>query len=133
MSAELIDNYFRAVNTENWELMAQVWNETGELVAVGVTPRVGRDRILEYFPRILAGYAEHVDTPSRIVTAGDTVLVEIDFVGRLRSGSPITFNAIDVFDLVDGRIQRLSTWYDSYSVFKMVAEATAARSSESVN
>src|ERR1700709_2345212 len=106
MSAELIDNYFRAVNTENWPLMADLWNETGELVAVGVTPRVGRQRVLEYFPRILAGYVEHVDTPTRIVAAGDTVLVEIDFVGRLRSGSPIAFNAVDVFDLVDGRIQR---------------------------
>lgn len=132
MSAELIDNYFQAVNTENWPLMADLWSETGELVAVGVKPQVGRDAILGYFPRVLAGYSEHVDTPSRVVMAGDTVLVEIDFVGRLRSGAPIIFNAVDVFDLAGGRIQRLSTWYDSHAVFKMVADATAAAAPEAV-
>ena len=124
MSTDLFDRYFEAVNTENWSLMGDLWTPDGELVAVGVKPRLGRDKILDYFPRLLAGYSEHVDTPTRIVRAGDTVLVEIDFVGRLRTGQPIVFDAVDVFDLADGRIRRLSTWYDSHSVFQQVAAAS---------
>ena len=40
MSADLLEQYFEAVNTENWPLMADLWTETGELVAVGVRPLV---------------------------------------------------------------------------------------------
>jgi len=129
MNNTLLDSYFEAINTENWSLMTDLWTPDGVLMAVGVKPRIGRDSVLAYFPRILAGYSEHVDTPTRIVEAGDTILVEIDFVGRLRTGQPIEFGAADVFDLLGGCISRLSTWYDSQAVFQQVAAAEAERMS----
>ncbi|WP_196073131.1 nuclear transport factor 2 family protein [Nakamurella alba] len=123
--SDLLDRYFESVNTENWSLMADLWNADGVLTAVGVGVVDGRDAVLEYFPRVLSGYAEHVDTPTRVIGDGDTLVVEIDFVGKLHGGTPILFTAVDVFDLVDGRISRLSTWYDSHAVIKQVKAARA--------
>jgi ketosteroid isomerase-like protein len=126
VSETVIDKYFRSVNTEDWDLMAEIWNEDGELLAVGFDPIKGKADVMAYYPKILSGYPEHVDTPTRVVWAGDTVLVEIDYVGTSKSGQRVTFSAVDVFDLVDGRITKLSTWYDSYGVVKQLRAGAAA-------
>jgi uncharacterized protein (TIGR02246 family) len=113
---EIIDAYFAAVNAEDWTAMAGLWEPGAELVATGARPRQGRDEILEYYSRALAGYARHEDRPGRRITEGDTVVVEVGFTGRTTGGRPVTFDAVDVFDLTQGRIRRLSTWYDTAAV-----------------
>ena len=64
----------------------------------------------------------HHDEPIRVVVAGTVVLVEIHFSGRTPAGDPVEFDAVDVFDLTDDgtRIARLSTWYDTAAVGRMV-------------
>ena len=53
--------------------------------------------------------------------------VEIHFTGRLENGAPIEFDAIDVFDLDDdGRIVKLTSWYDSHAVRKTLRAALEA-------
>lgn len=126
VSPSVIDDYFRSVNTEDWTLMAGLWNADGRLQAVGFPLIAGRDDVVAYYPRVLAGYPEHVDTPTRVITAGDTVVVEIDFTGRLADGREIAFSAVDVFDLAGGRIQRLSTWYDSHRVITQLRSGAPA-------
>lgn len=126
MSDNLLERYFTSANTEDWALMAELWTDDCVLSAVGFHPVIGKPAVLEYFPRVLAGYAEHLDTPTRVITSGDVRVVEIHFLGRLRSGVPVEFDAVDVFDLVDGRIAKLSTWYDSKRVARIVASATSA-------
>lgn len=126
MSANLLKRYFTSANTEDWAMMAELWTDDCVLSAVGFRPIVGKPAVLQYFPRVLAGYAEHVDTPTRVITSGDVHVVEIHFLGRLHSGVAVEFEAVDVFDLVDGRIAKLSTWYDSKRVAQLVATATAA-------
>ena len=50
--------------------------------------------------------------------------VEIHFTGRLENGAPIEFDAVDVFDLDDeGRIVKLTSWYDSHAVRKTLRAA----------
>jgi hypothetical protein len=44
--------------------------------------------------------------------AGDVVTVEIAFEGETAAGVKAAWEAVDVFHLVDGRVKRLTTWYD---------------------
>ncbi|MGW4340557.1 nuclear transport factor 2 family protein [Rhodococcus koreensis] len=120
MHNETLDSYFAAVNSENWDLMAQLWTDDARLDAVGFEPIFGKDEILAYYPKILASYPQHLDTPTRTISSGSTHVVEIHFTGRIDTGAAIEFDAIDVFDLDGAKINRLSTWYDSKRVARMV-------------
>jgi len=105
--------YFEAINSEAWESLAELWNDTSELHAVGTRPRRGRDEILDYFNRAFAPWTAHADTPTRFIVSEMAVAVEIRFKGETESSRVIEFDAIDVFDLgPDGTISRLSSWYD---------------------
>ena len=118
---DIVDKYFASVNSEDWELMARLWHADARIDAVGFrAPIVGRDAIVAYFPKVLAGYSEHVDTPTRTLAAGNTRVVEIHFEGRLHNGVDVRFEALDVFDFTDGLISRLSTWYDTKRVARLV-------------
>jgi uncharacterized protein (TIGR02246 family) len=123
VSGDVIDRYFAAVNAEDWPALATLLTDDAVLVATGAPTRHGRDAVLAHYPKVLAGFAEHVDTPTRRLDAGDTVVVELAFTGSTRDGRPITFDAVDVFDIVDGRISRLHRWYDTAAVFAAVAAA----------
>ena len=114
--------YFAAVNAEDWAALAELWEPEAELVATGARSRHGREAILAYYPRVLAGYAEHEDRPVRRIKDGSTVVVEVAFTGRTTAGRAVAFNAVDVFDLApgSGRIRRLSTWYDTAAVRRQV-------------
>lgn len=113
---EAITTYFRAINAEDWDLLATVWRDDAELIAVGARPRKGRDAIVAFYPKTLAPWKEHLDEPTRFIVAGDTVTAEIHFTGRSADGQEVEFDAVDVFDLVDGRIQRVTNWYDVAAV-----------------
>ena len=117
-----VSAYFAAVNAEDWAALAELWEPDAELVATGARPRYGREAILAYYPRVLAGYAEHEDRPVRRIKDGSTVVVEVAFTGRTTAGRAVAFDAIDVFDLApgSGRIRRLSTWYDTLAVRRQV-------------
>lgn len=119
---ELAEKYFQAVNTEDWSLMRRLWHEEADLIAVGQPPLHGITGIVEYFPRILSGYVEHTDTPTRYLVSDSSVIVEIHFTGRTTSGRTVEFDALDVFDVERGLIKRLRTWYDTAMVAKLVRE-----------
>ncbi|MQA12655.1 MAG: DUF4440 domain-containing protein [Pseudonocardiaceae bacterium] len=117
---DVISRYFAAVNTDDWAAMATLWHPDGELHAAGTPPRRGRDEVLGHYPAVLAGYRRHHDEPVRVIPAGDTVVVEIHFTGETTAGRRVEFDAVDVFDLTDGVITRLSSWYDTAAVARMV-------------
>lgn len=117
-----VSAYFAAVNAEDWAALAGLWEPDAELVATGARPRYGREAIVAYYPKVLAGYAEHVDRPVRYIRDRSAVVVEVAFTGRTTAGRPVAFDAVDVFDLApgSGRIRRLSTWYDTAAVRRQV-------------
>jgi uncharacterized protein (TIGR02246 family) len=115
-----VSAYFAAVNAEDWAALAELWEPDAELVATGARSRHGREEVVAYYPRVLAGYAEHEDRAVRRITDGSTVVVEVSFTGRTTDGHPVAFDAIDVFDLAGPRIRRLSTWYDTAAVRRQV-------------
>jgi ketosteroid isomerase-like protein len=108
----IVRQYFTCLDTEDWPAMRQLWRPDCELRAVGARPRSGIDEVITYFSRIFESWAEHEDQPTRLITAGDTIVAEVTFVGLSRSDQRAKFDAIDVFDLEDGRIRSLSNWYD---------------------
>jgi ketosteroid isomerase-like protein len=113
-----VSAYFDAINAEDWDALAGLWAPDAKLYPAGA--RQGREAILAYYPRLLAGWAEHVDRPGRRITEADTVVVEISFTGTTSHGRPVAFDAVDVFDLAGPRIGRLSIWYDTAAVLRQV-------------
>ncbi len=112
--------YFEAINAEDWDALAGLWEPDAELYPAGARPRHGREEIAAYYPRLLAVWTEHVDRPRRRITEADTVVVEIAFTGTTREGRSVAFDAVDVFDLAGPRIRRLSIWYDTAAVLRQV-------------
>jgi ketosteroid isomerase-like protein len=104
--------YFAALNAEDLDALVGLWAPTAELRAVGSRPRRGRDEISAYFRPLFAPWAAHLDQPTRWIVGGDVVVVEVTFTGTTRAGKQLAFDAVDVFDLSDGLITRLTTWYD---------------------
>lgn len=118
---ETVRRYFAAVNDRRFEAMPELFAEDAELRPVGSAPCQGRDAIAAYYPEILSGFAEGFDDPRRAHVADTAVTVEIAFTGRTREGRDVAFDAIDVFELdADGRIRRLSLWYDTLDVARQV-------------
>ncbi len=111
-----IVTYFDSINSEDWARLATVWAPDAELIAVGARPRRGADAIVQYYPKTLGPWKEHVDAPTRYIVAGDTVTVEIHYTGRSADGTEVEFDAVDVFDLRDGLIKRVTNWYDVAAV-----------------
>jgi ketosteroid isomerase-like protein len=119
-----VEAYFEGINAERYDDVGALFAPDGVLVAPGVAPRRGPAEVADYFRAALRLYPEHYDDPTRIIDAGTTVTVEIHFTGRLENGHPLEFDAVDVFDLDgDGRIARLSSWYDSHAVRKALRAA----------
>jgi ketosteroid isomerase-like protein len=111
-SPECVRAYFEAINAEDFERLAGVWTPTAELRAVGTRPRRGREQIMSYFRGVFEPWASHLDQPTRVIVAEGVVVTEIEFKGVTHYSKEIAFDALDVFDLADGLIARLTTWYD---------------------
>lgn len=116
-----IAEYFRCIDEEDWESMSGLWTDDATLRAVGARPRHGRDDIMDYYRKLFDPWEEHHDRPTRVIVAGDVVTVEVTFRGRTHSGVETSFDAVDVFDLQDGRIASLSNWYDLVAARRAVS------------
>lgn len=122
--------YFDAINGEDFAAIDRLFTADAEVIAPGTAPRRGPIEIADYLRAALAPYPDHVDRPTRVIDAGATVVVEIRFDGGLASGERIAFDAVDVFDIhPDGRITRLSSWYDSHAVREQLRTARLRESS----
>ena len=110
---ETVKSYFTALNSEDWELMASVLHPEIDLVPSGSRPRTGSDKAIAMFQKIFDRFPVHDDGPTRFICDGNTVVVEITFTGATAGGLEVTFDAVDIFDVQNGRIQRLSQWFDT--------------------
>lgn len=115
-----VEGYFAALNAGRFPELAGVLAETVEIHTVGADPVVGRDTAIAHFTSLLAGYADHEDRVTRWLETDGAIVTEIDFTGRLRDGRPVRFAALDVFDLSEGRITKVATWYDTRAVRRQV-------------
>jgi ketosteroid isomerase-like protein len=118
---DAIRRYFDGLNHEDWEDFTGIWTEDAELVGVGARTRTGREDVMTYYSTVLVPYPVHHDDPYAVHVSGDIVTVEIRFTGETHEGVPVEFEAVDVFTLRDGRIARLTTWYDIDRVRKLAS------------
>ena len=113
-----LDAYFSAVNEDRFDDVAALFAPDATLTAPGVGPlEARRDRGLP------GQGAERLPEPPRRTDAHAArraaATVEITFTGETTDGTPITFDALDVFDFDEhGRITRLRTWFDSHELRK---------------
>ena len=119
----IVERYFECANADDWDGLREVFHEHAELRAVGARPRIGLDEVVAYYPRIFGLWAEHRDDPTRFLVCGDTVTVEVHFTGTTPAGKHVEFDAIDVIDISDGRIKRLTNWYDIAFAREQLAES----------
>lgn len=110
--AEVVREYFECVNTESWSALRGLFHASVDLRAVGTIPRLGIDAAMEYFARAFEPWPRHYDEPRRLVGVGNVAVVEVTFTGETTTGRQLTFDAVDIFDLSEGRIARFSSWYD---------------------
>lgn len=121
MSARaVVEAYFAAINSDAFDDLAAVFAPDVEIHTVGARPVLGRDAALAHFPKVLAGYVKHDDQVTRWIEAPDAIVCGIHFEGELDDGRAVVFEALDVFDLADGRITKVTTWYDTRLVRKQV-------------
>lgn len=128
LNERTVRRYFTCLDTEDWSQMRELWHEDGELRAVGARPRSGVDDVIGYFSGLFSPWPQHEDRPTRLIASGDTIVAEVTFTGTTPDGREASFDAVDVFDLRDGRIARLTNWYDIAYARRVVAaprEATA--------
>ena len=109
----VVESYFAAVNAEDFDTLRRVLHPDIELTACLSRPRRGLESVVAFFDAVFARFPVHSDIPVRLIVDGDTVVAEIHFEGRSDSGADVTFEAVDVFDISDGRIRRLAQWFDS--------------------
>ena len=117
---ETVKDYFAALNAEDWDLMASVLHPELDLVPSGSRPRIGSGKAIAMFQKIFERFPVHQDNPTRFLEAGSTVVVEISFSGATQDGQEVAFDAVDVFDVEDGRICRLSQWFDTAALAAML-------------
>ena len=83
--------------------------------------RSGPDEAIAYFQRAFAGWRTHIDLPEHLIISGDRVVAEVRFDGISIAGVELSFNAVDIFTFRDGRIARLTSWYDGERVKRQLA------------
>jgi ketosteroid isomerase-like protein len=120
----VVSRYFRCLDTEDWAGMREIWHEDGALRAIGARPRDDRDGVIQYFSKLFGPWSRHEDRPVRVVVSvpDRVVTAEVRFTGETEHGTEVEFDGLDVFDIAeDGRIIRLSNWYDIDAARKSIA------------
>jgi len=115
-----VEGYFAAINSDRFAALGSVFAPDVEIHTVGAAPVVGREAAMAHFPRVLSAYSTHDDAVTRWIEADGAIVCEIRFTGRLHTGRPISFDALDVFDLRDGRITKVATWYDTRALARQI-------------
>ena len=120
MHRSVIDRYFVALNDEDYEVLKDVFHPAAVLRPPGARARTGHDEIMRFFLKVFEKFPQHVDTPSRVLSDGNCVIVEIDFTGVTSSQNSVAFAAVDIFDIENSQIINLSQWFDTAEVVRQV-------------
>lgn len=119
-NAETVATYFRSVDAEDLITLGSLFADGAVVMTAGAGERRG-ERILNFYENVFKKFPEHRDAPTRILEIGQTVVAEIDFTGRTTSGIEVAFPAVDIFDLRDGKIVRLTQWVDTSALERKLA------------
>lgn len=122
-SIAIAKRYFTAVNESRLDDLAVVFAENGVLSFPMLPPVQGRKAVRDFYAGVLTFYPERRDDITRWFVSDDgDVAAEIRFVGRTATGRNVAFDAIDVFTIKSGLIEKLAIYYDSAKVIEMLGE-----------
>jgi uncharacterized protein (TIGR02246 family) len=121
LSEQLIQRYFDAINTEDWDTFSGLWADDAVYSTTGARPREGRDSIVEFFKGLFASWSVHNDEPVKATVSDGSARVEVFFTGTTLDGRPLSFDAVDDFSFSDGKLTKGSTTYDLDHVRKLLA------------
>ena len=122
-SIAVAKRYFSAVNETRLDDLAAVFAEDAVLSFPMLVPLKGHKAIRDFFAGVLEFYPKRRDDVTRwFVSESGDVAAEISFVGRTSTGRNVAFDAIDVFTIRNGVIQKLAIYYDSAKVIEMLGE-----------
>ena len=120
----LVERYFAAVNGRDWDAFRETLHPEVTIRQGDLLEAAGIAKVTRLYQAIVAQWDAHEDRPTRILVDGDTAAVEITFAGRRPDGTSVTFPAVDVLGIRDGRVHRVSTWYDTDVVVPLVTGPT---------
>ncbi len=120
-SEEIVRAYFAAVNETRLEDLVALFAPEASLHFPLSDPIVGREAIGRFYANVLQFYPERFDEVRRLFFSpeGD-VAVEIHFEGKTATGREVVFEAVDLFTIREGLIQKLQIFYDSARVLEMI-------------
>ena len=120
-------------NAREFDRLAELMAEDGEIVIVGSDTRFrGADGSLEFSRMWADGFPDGKVTIDRTLASGDNVVVELTgrgtHTGTLRgpagdipaTGRSVTLQLCDVQDIRDGKIRRVSSYFDSASLLQQL-------------
>jgi ketosteroid isomerase-like protein len=119
-NTDAVAAYFRSVDAEDLVTLGSLFDADAVVMAAGAGERRG-ERILNFYKNVFKKFPVHRDAPTRILEIGQTVVAEIEFTGRSSSGVEVAFPAVDIFDLQDGKIVRLTQWVDTSALERKLA------------
>jgi len=120
-TAEIVETYFRLVNEEDFESFFKLFHPEVEFRAPFGFRARGVENVKPFYLQVPVNFPEHVDTPVEILTSGNRAAVLIDFRGRNRQGTPVTFRASDWFVIENGKIRSLEIFFDTYELRRQAA------------
>jgi steroid delta-isomerase-like uncharacterized protein len=132
-NVDIARNLYEYWNAREFDQLAGLIAEGGEIVLVGSDTRFrGPDGSLDFSRMWADGFPDGKVTIERTVVSGDTVVVEFTgkgtHTGTLRgpggdipaTGRSVTLQLCDVHDIRDGKIRRLSSYFDSASLLQQL-------------
>lgn len=122
-SVAVAKSYFAAVNETRLDDLAAVFAPDGVLTFPMLEPIRGRKGIRDFYAGVLQFYPKRYDEVTRwFVSEKGDVAAEIHFEGRTATGRDVVFDAVDLFTIRNGLIERLNIFYDSAKVLQMVGD-----------
>lgn len=120
-ATEVVRRYFRLINEEKFEEFFGLFAPDATFSAPFGLKGQGLEEVKRFYLQVRQYYAEHRDEPVEILVSGERVAVRIEFRGTTHKGVPVRFWAADWFRIKEGKIHSVEIFYDSYSLYKMVA------------
>ncbi len=119
---QVVQKYFASLNETRLDDLAKVFAEEATLHFPTYEPIRGLAAIQSFYRAVLEYYPKHFDNPVKFFFSDDGgVAVEIHFEGETIKGQPMVFDAVDVFEVENGRVKNLQIRYDSAKVAQMLA------------
>ena len=118
----VVQRYFSSLNETRLDRLGDVFAEDATLHFPTYEPIRGLPAIRSFYTSVLKYYPKHFDNPVKFFFSDDGgIAVEIHFEGETIGGLPMVFDAVDVFEVKNGRVQNLHIRYDSAKVAQMLA------------